>query len=517
MKTTRTGLTVLVLLAAVGAQAETSHCNTTACPAPSQRQAEVLFGKVEQRYPQFFAPASTTDTLDLGGDAAHYRTYARTRTALGTYQGGLWYQVDNTWHRFSNLEVANREFCGNRCWAYPVVDTGQTASYNTSMAITAPAAGQAFHGQDAQVAGAAPSYALSSDGKVVTDQVTQLMWMRGPNTTLTTPASADKKTYAAAQAWVATINAMNYGGYGDWRLPTIKELYSLMIFTGTDPSGYSGTSTVGLTPFIDTNYFNFGYGQSPERIIDSQYASSTLFTGQSADTGSSMLFGLNLADGRIKGYDLSTPNGGDKTFFVQLVRGVAGYGENSFIANGDGTVTDIASGLMWSQADSGSAMNWQDALAWVQTMNAAQHLGHDDWRLPNAKELQSLVNYANAPDVNGKPAIDTSYFTISAIINENGETDYPYFWTSTTHATYNGGGASAVYVPFGRALGYSTRLGKWIDVHGAGCQRSDPKLGPPYSEYTTHRVSRNGMTYLGYAHGPQNDAIRGLNYVRLVR
>jgi hypothetical protein len=58
-----------------------------------------------------------------------------------------------------------------------------------------------------------------------------------------------------------------------------------------------------------------------------------------------------------------------------------------------------------------------------------------------------------------------------------------------------------VYVCFGRGLGYVN--GVWQDVHGAGCQRSDPKAGDP-GEYP-------------YGHGPQGDAIRILNYVRLVR
>jgi hypothetical protein len=175
---------------------------------------------------------------------------------------------------------------------------------------------------------------------------------------------------------------------------------------------------------------------------------------------------------------------------------------------------------MWSKGDSGSVMNWQDALAWVQLKNAANYLGHNDWRMPNAKELHSLVNYANAPDFNGKPAIDTSYFTCSGITNENGDSDYPYYWASTTHAGYSPAGSAggqAAYVPFGRALGWPDQAGRWVDIHGAGCQRSDPKVGPPFPYATTYVVTKNGETYTGYAFGPQGDAIRGLNFVRLVR
>ena len=92
--------------------------------------------------------------------------------------------------------------------------------------------------------------------------------------------------------------------------------------------------------------------------------------------------------------------------------------------------------------------------------------------------------------------------------------------SSTTHAGYSAtvsAGGYAVYIPFGRALGWPDGAPEWVDVHGAGCQRSDPKTGPPYSNATTHVVTKNGVTYTGYAHGPQGDALRGLNFVRLVR
>ena len=49
--------------------------------------------------------------------------------------------------------------------------------------------------------------------------------------------ASDKLTFAQAQAYPAVLNAEDFGGYSDWRLPTIKELYSLINFTGTDPSG----------------------------------------------------------------------------------------------------------------------------------------------------------------------------------------------------------------------------------------------------------------------------------------
>ncbi|MCX6068443.1 MAG: DUF1566 domain-containing protein, partial [Chloroflexi bacterium] len=290
--------------------------------------------------------------------------------------------------------------------------------------------------------------------------------------------------------------AANFGGYSDWRLPSIKELYSLIGFRGTDPS--VGSGTVQLIPFIDTTYFQFVYGdaQSGERTIDSQYASGTVYVGPSS-RGGQKLFGVNFADGRIKGYDLSMPGGAEKTFFVICVRGNPQYGQNAFQDNGDQTISDAATGLTWAKADSGSAMNWQQALSWVQAQNAANYLGHNDWRLPDIKELQSIVDYSRSPDASASAAIDP-LFESTRLSNEADQEDYPFYWSGSTHAGSTGKGETADYMAFGRALGYMDSA--WVDVHGAGAQRSDPKSGDA-AQFPQGR-------------GPQGDAIRIQNYVR---
>ncbi len=56
--------------------------------------------------------------------------------------------------------------------------------------------------------------------------------------------------------------------------------------------------------------------------------------------------------------------------------------------------------------DSGEGLNWEDALAWVEQNNAEAYLGYSDWRLPDAKELQSIVDYTRSPDTTGSAAID---------------------------------------------------------------------------------------------------------------
>ena len=387
--------------------------------------------------------------------------------------------------------------------SYTIVDTGQATSYNNTAAMAAPSPGQAFYGQDAQHAGNQPSYTTSGDGLTVLDNVTSLTWTQTADWTGNgTTDSSDKFTYANALAYVATLNAQNYGGYSDWRVPTTKQLYSLIDFRGTDPNP-EATGSAGLIPYIDDNTFDFAYGDTAagERVIDSQWVTSTLYVSTVMNNTQAM-FGVNFADGRIKGYPTNTgPGGVPMDYYARYVRGNVDYGTNSFTDNGDATVTDSATGLMWSQADNGEAVNWEDALAWVQQKNDENHLGHGDWRLPNAKELQSIVDYTRSPDTTNSAALD-AVFDATGITNEIGEDDYACYWTGTSHVREDGTAANAIYVAFGEGLG-SMDGTTIIDVHGAGCQRSDPKDGDP-GDYPA-------------LSGPQGDVQRVFNYVRLVR
>jgi hypothetical protein len=386
---------------------------------------------------------------------------------------------------------------------YPIVDTGQSACYNDAVEISAPAPGAAYHGQDAQYDGHQPSFTLSGDGLTVSDNVTGLIWQQAADTDFDGDVDSDDKlSWTEFQSHAATLNAQDFGGYSDWRAPTIKELYSLIDFSGIDPSGYSG-GTSGLIPFIDTDYFDFAYGDESagERIIDAQYWSNTQYVDYVFGNAIA-IFGVNLADGRIKGYPRDMGPGGAMTQFALFVRGGDGYGINDFIDNGDGTITDQATGLMWMQADNGTGVLWEDALSYAEGLDFA---GHDDWRLPNVKELQSIVDYSRSPMTTGSPAIDP-LFDCTAIVAEDGVTDYGFYWSGTTHANWSTSpGSAGAYVSFGRAMGYFGPVGgeDWVDVHGAGAQRSDPKSGDP-DDYP-------------YGHGPQGDAIRILNFVRCVR
>ena len=206
-----------------------------------------------------------------------------------------------------------------------------------------------------------------------------------------------QKTYEKPARWylllgrnsnvVDNLNNQNYGGYNDWRVPTIKELYSLW------------NASTGW-PYIDTNYFDIHYTDEQD-LSHAIFWSSDKYTGVmgnvSGETpGSELAFGVNFGTGHIKSYSISV---GPK-HFVRCVRGNLAYGVNLFQNNSDGTISDLATGLMWQQTDNGSGMDWEHALAYAQTQNNANYLGHNDWRLPNTKELQSIVDYTRSPGCN---------------------------------------------------------------------------------------------------------------------
>jgi hypothetical protein len=371
---------------------------------------------------------------------------------------------------------------------YAIVGTGQNRCYSDTGEIPPPKPGQPFYGQDAQHRSRPPAYRDNGDG-TVSDLHTGLMWVR---------ARGVKVTWDAAMAGAKACRA---GGHSDWRMPTIKELYSLINFTG----GFDYRAGAARSrPYLNTRYFEFAYGDETkgERAIDCQDWSATQYIGTTMG-GNTTVFGVNFADGRIKGYPKAPRRPGGaaspKRLHVRYVRGNPVYGRNNFRDNGDGTVSDHATGLMWSKTDSKAGMDWQAALAWVRKKNAERYLGHDDWRLPDAKELQSIVDYTRVP------ALDP-VFQMSRL--DDGE--HPFFWSSTTHldGPRDQQGTAAVYVAFGRATGWmqfppgrgERRL---LDVHGAGAQRSDPKRGDPAA--------------FPHGRGPQGDVVRINNHARLVR
>ena len=364
---------------------------------------------------------------------------------------------------------------------YPIVDTGVTEFYSNNNVISEPNIGDDFYGQDASYTGNKPSYIDNGDG-TITDTITGLMWEKD---------MGKKMTYEAA---FSKAEQSNLGGHSDWRVPTIKELYSLIQFTGQ----VKGAKSNKL--FIDTKYFNQPLGNTNigEREIDAQTWSSTEYVGLTMN-GDATVFGVNFIDGRIKGYPKFNKRKNSKnTMYFRMVRGNTSYGKNNFIDNGDGTVSDYATGLMWQKADDGKSRDWETSLKYSEDLELADHT---DWRLPNTKELQSIVDYSRSPQTTNSPAIDPIFSTTKIKDPEGNSGQYPFFWTGTTHLDGVNPTSGAVYIAFGEGQGKMRN--KLMDVHGAGCQRSDPKSG-------------NKSQYPKYF-GPQGDVRYVYNYVRSVR
>jgi len=103
----------------------------------------------------------------------------------------------------------------------------------------------------------------------------------------------------------------------------------------------------------------------------------------------------------------------------------------AYTDNGDGTVTDINTGLMWQQGDTQNSTKrkWQTAIDYCGDLSLA---GYSDWRLPTRHELKSVVHYGKY-----NPAIDSKYFPAC-------KTD-DWYWSSSTYAGSTG---SAWYVHF---------------------------------------------------------------------
>lgn len=366
---------------------------------------------------------------------------------------------------------------------FALPDTGQSKFYdNDGNEISAPAAGEDFYGEDAQFTGLQMSYTDNGDG-TVTDNNTGLMWQQTPN--------YNRMDYYDALDYVDTLNT---GDYDDWRLPTIKELYSIL-----NSDGELVSTSSDSTPYLDTDYFDFEYDAL---LYAAQYWSSNIYLIEGVQSdGKEGAFGMNFSDGHIKAYGTGKYFESSTTVdvpgcFVRAVRGEENvYGVNNFIDNGDDTVTDNATGLMWQQADDGNGYNWQEALAYAENSELA---GYTDWRLPNTKELQSIVDY----EATSFPAIN-SVFSCTEITDETADNTngYGWYWSSTTHGDFKYAGN---YVCFGAAWSKeNSSATTYYDWHGAGAQRADPKAGDP----ADYELASENAT----------DLIRIDNFVRLVR
>jgi len=70
-----------------------------------------------------------------------------------------------------------------------------------------------------------------------------------------------------------------------------------------------------------------------------------------------------------------------------------GSHSGDFVDNGDGTITDRATGLMWLKGGSSVTLEYGDAKAYLKRINREKFAGNSDWRLPTVEELASILRH----------------------------------------------------------------------------------------------------------------------------
>jgi hypothetical protein len=341
-------------------------------------------------------------------------------------------------------------------FAAPVSDTGQTKCYTydweSDTWSEGPCAqpGEPLYGQDGNYLINPPSYTkLDADGNdlpdsaaswtMVRDNVTGLIWevkqSKDGTKNYADPHDADNtytwydsnpKTNGGnsgtpgestdTEDFIAALNQANFGGHSDWRLPTGKEL-GYIVDHGKEP------------PAIDIRYFPYTVASSSSFY----YWSST----PHAIIGSTDACLVSFYYGDDFWYAKSSYN------YVRAVRGGQSGSFDHLVVNGDGTITDTALGLMWQQATE-SGKNWTDAVSYCEDLSLA---GYTDWRLPNIRELQSIVNF-----VYQQPAIDLTKFP---------DTVANYYWSSTS-GTFGTSGAWYVFFASGGAYRSDKHQGNYV-------------------------------------------------------
>lgn len=126
-----------------------------------------------------------------------------------------------------------------------------------------------------------------------------------------------------------------------------------------------------------------------------------------------------------------------------------------YMDNGDGTITDLETGLMWEKKSDDESIHdkdteyfWDDAVAvHVAGLNNASFAGYTDWRLPSVKELLSIIDYEQLD-----PAVNSVFHSgcvTGCTVTTCSCTRSFFYWSSTSGAA---GPFNAWYVDFNAGL-----------------------------------------------------------------
>lgn len=284
-----------------------------------------------------------------------------------------------------------------------VPKTGQTLCYDVRGKVI-PCKGTGQDGEyRAGIGWPVPRFHDNDDG-TVTDKLTGLIWFK----------DAD---YFGEVVWedaVAKARQLSSGKHGlkdgsqrgDWRLPNIRELFSLIDY---------GTGV----PLIPENHPFLNVQTSIYWTNTSLIAAPNLGWMMTLGIGPTV-FDLKINPNRmwpVRGKSTNVPRTGQVTCWSQtgaFIPVCAGTGQDGelqtgvrwpdprFTDNSDGTVTDNLTGLVWlKNADPFGFSTWQQALDQCNRLSSGQYGLKDDskagdWRLPNIKEIETLVDYNNA-------------------------------------------------------------------------------------------------------------------------
>jgi len=209
----------------------------------------------------------------------------------------------------------------------------------------------------------------SDNWSIIYDKVTGLFWEIKTKDDSIHNMNKTYSWYNMNKDFISILNNTAFGGFSDWRIPNAKELHTIINLNNNNPS-------------IDQNYFpncsSAYFWSSNEKIDNMAHAWS-----------------VNFNDGNDI-YDLKITKQ-----YIRAVRGDYYFKNNNFIDNGDGTITDTETGLMW-QKNGASGLSWSKALSFCNNLNLAQY---DDWRLPNIDNLRTLSNFNK-----NNPASDNKFF-----------------------------------------------------------------------------------------------------------